>query len=621
MSELLPQLQKIRFDYLQAHGEEKEELRSTYRKLQKEIFSAQLELDPNMKSRPMQLASWDPFKNEVAEWFDAQWMFGVSQFDIVIGNPPYGGTKITNELKSKLSLGSKDPYGAFLARYLRKKTQPTPLKHNGILAFIVSDTFMTIKTHKPLRDFLLENQIHSMIRVHPDTFKATVNTAIIICERLEKEKEDQKLLLMADFTNTSIHEEHDRFEELLGKVTEYTLSDSEEEAQQSEEVLYMKGKNWSSESSPEYAIYCYLQSLIKTNTNHPFFVASPKLFGLMNDTTATKTQVEVGNRKVDGRSISINNKEISVIKLGDVAEVKQGLATGDNDSYLFQNPEARGTYRDINQYKDYLLTERDLDTIRNNENLRKAVINKGISKDDSNSERYFSGRYIIPHDKGGESDIDTGWLPNYFVHTNYYIDWSEWAVKRIKTYKGDSKKIKSRFQNTSYYFLQGIDYSQTGIYSPTFRINSASNFNTEATSIFSNLNQYDLLSNLTSKKNKFFIKNYVDTTVHASADKIKDSRLIEDYKKIRVSLIELIIKNQKETPKYDYASHEQLEIDYLVYKAYGLNWADVQEIEHWYARRYSKLVDAQKQNLADLGKPIDYIEIYKQLAQKYGDLS
>ncbi|MFH1051423.1 MAG: hypothetical protein V1779_10910 [bacterium] len=40
--------------------------------------------------------------------------------------------------------------------------------------------------------------------------------------------------------------------------------------------------------------------------------------------------------------------------------------------------------------------------------------------------------------------------------------------------------------------------------------------------------------------------------------------------------------------------NEQIEIDKLVYEAYGLNEEDIQEVENWYARRCPKLVEAQK---------------------------
>ena len=71
-----------------------------------------------------------------------------------------------------------------------------------------------------------------------------------------------------------------------------------------------------------------------------------------------------------------------------------------------------------------------------------------------------------------------------------------------------------------------------------------------------------------------------------------------------------IIQSQKSDPRYEYASYEQIEIDKLVYEAYGLNADDVQEVENWYARRYSKLSAAQKANLRKLGKSDDYLELY-----------
>lgn len=71
-----------------------------------------------------------------------------------------------------------------------------------------------------------------------------------------------------------------------------------------------------------------------------------------------------------------------------------------------------------------------------------------------------------------------------------------------------------------------------------------------------------------------------------------------------------IIQTQQSNSRFDYASHEQIEIDKLVYEAYGLSAADVEEVENWYARRYGKLSAAQKANLRLLGKSDDYLELY-----------
>jgi hypothetical protein len=519
-------------------------------------------------------------------------------FDCVIGNPPYGGTKISDDVRKDLGIDSKDPYGAFIARFLASNNKQTPLKDGGVLAYIVSDTFMTIKSHHALRRQIMDNYIHKMIRVHPDTFNATVNTAIIICERnTSKSFNQDHICQMVDMTNVSVHDSYSRFVELLGLARGVDFNEVKECV-----------------SNEEYAIYYYSQSLIKTNSNLPFFVASPKLFALMNDcndpSCMPKTiNQEIGGKMLKVRKIEMNGKEIHVVKLGDIADVKVGLQTGDNQAYLFQNPDARGKYRSIDDFREYLLTEEDLDRIRNNDNLRLEVINKGISKDDPLSQRYFGGRYIVPYDKGGESDSDDGWMPNYFVVTDYFIDWSEWAVNRLITlttlernnlYKksGGDKQLCSRFQNIETYFKQGVTFSPTGVYAPTFRIHLPSVYDKEGSCIF--CDSIDLnyqIGIFCSKLTKYYQKNVVNGTVHSMPGDIIEIAFVLGKNPQLIDTVSKIIHQQKIDPRYDYASHEQIEIDKLVYEAYGLNAEDIAEVENWYARRYPKLSQAQKANL------------------------
>jgi hypothetical protein len=531
-------------------------------------------------------------------------------FDIVIGNPPYGGTKIGDDIKSELGLESKDPYGAFIARFISGGDKKTPLKNGGVLAYIVSDTFMTIKSHYPLRKQIMDNYIHKMIRVHPDTFHATVNTAIIIIERnvfpRDKDKRavptfnEKHICQMADLTNISTHGNYDRFVDVL---------------HQTEGVGFTVADTQNTISNGEYAIYYYPQSLIAINSNLPFFVASPKLFALMNDSgkTLKKRIKEIGGKKVQVRIINLNTKEIEVVRLGDIAEVRQGLATGDNDAYLYQNPEARGTYRNINDYKDFLLTEKDLQTIRDNNDLRIEVIEKGISKRNANSDRYFGGRFIIPYDKGGESDVEGGWMPNYFVSTNYFIDWSETAIKRMKTLTIQDRdgsgitKVCSRFQNSDSYFLESITFSWTGVYAPTYRFGLATPYDHGSSCLFSEIDLTQIISFLVSKMGRWQARNIINHTVNFGIDDVKDYSIpVINI----INVVKNIVEKQKINPRYNYASHEQIDIDRLVYEAYGLNAEDVEEVENWYARRYPKLSKAQKENLRKLGKSDDYLVLY-----------
>ena len=542
------------------------------------------------------LAEWFKHATVAAPFFNVETFFpelvadgatrNPAPFHIVIGNPPYGGTKISDAVKDALGLGSKDPYGAFIARFLGDPTRPSPLAEGGVLSYIVSDTFMTIKTHKPLREQMLRHRIHKMIRVSGDTFKATVNCAVILCQRGTASAEHT--CQMADITNVSIHEQHEYFLHLLYRTEGF-----------------VRRQNISNQT---YALYHYRQSLISTNSNVPFFVASPKLFALMNDTTAPVKHESIGGKRVPVRTVKLNGNDVRLVKLGDIAEVKVGLQTGDNDAYLFQNPEARGNYPSIENFRDFLLTEADLERIRSEENLRSEVIQRGMSMDDKNSTRYFGGRYIVPYDKGGESDSEDGWMPNYYVPTNYFIDWSERAVIRMKTLTtrernrvqgkiGGDDSLASRFQNADSYFVRGITFSSRGVYAPTFRGNAGACYDKESSGIFVIGDVDASLGILTSRCAKHLLKGFLQQTVSMDVDTLKE--LPRPTATVLITeLVASIVKSQLKNPRYDYASNEQIEIDRLVYAAYGLNEPDIREVEDWYARRYPKLAAAQRKNLA-----------------------
>ncbi|MFH1956508.1 MAG: DNA methyltransferase [Patescibacteria group bacterium] len=291
----------------------------------------------------------------------------VGGFDIVIGNPPYG-VKVEDDIKEWHGLGSKDSYGIFVSTALKRF-----LKQGGILSYIVSDTWLTIKTHKSLREQVLAKQLHKIIRVHQDCFEATVNACII---SVTNSFDNNSKLIAADLTNISTRKEVEGMREKL-----YHL------------------KDFIGQSTSKFAVYEYNQDLIKTNSNLPIFVGSPKLFALMNDVDCQTTEKEIGGKKIKVRQIKMNGKAVGLVRFGDIADVRVGLQTGDNKSYLFQNPEARGSYRSIAPYKEFLLTERDLEKIASNEILRHKVIQKGFYKskneNDFDEDLWFNGKSLL----------------------------------------------------------------------------------------------------------------------------------------------------------------------------------------------------------------------------------
>lgn len=538
-----------------------------------------------------------------APFFDLKTFFPEIEngFDIVIGNPPYGGFKIDEKVKENLGLGNKDPYGAFIARFLGNGYRVTPLKNGGVLSYIVSDTFMTIGTHLKLRQQMMHNKIFKMVRMSPKTFSATVNTVVIVCEKCKADTTDSaidgNICQMSDMSNIDIHEDYEHFMDILSRST-------------------MQMSNVSNE---EYAIYNYEQKLIKNCSNLPFFVASPKLFGLMNDMNPIRKFSQSEPCLYTVRVNQFNSCEKELCNFGDISEVRQGLATADNKAYLYQEPEARGSYRDINDYREFILTSEDLNTICSNEAIRMDIVNIGISKTNTSSNRYFGGRYIIPYDKGGESDSEGGWLPNYYVPTSYFIDWSEWSVKRMQTLtvaqriieNGEKKRITEKdrrtiaavIRNPTTYFQKGIAFSWTGAYSPTFRINAVGPYDHGASAIFTDvIPTYSCVAILASKLIRYIERTFINHTVNFGVDDVKKIPIIlTPISNLETKVGELINMQAKDR-YYDYASHEQLEIDKMIYDAYGLNEDDINEVETWFARRYPKLAAAQRSNLEKLKK-------------------
>lgn len=493
----------------------------------------------------------------------------VGGFDIVIGNPPYG-VSVDNEIKDWHGLGSKDSYGVFISTSLKRFLKP-----GGILEFITSDTWLTIKTHKQLRIQVLEKTIHRVIRLHQDCFNAVVNVNILSLTNSPSAEDGQ--LITADLTNHSTRTEAVELQAVLQTLPEHVGISTE-----------------------KYAVFSCPQQLIQINSNLPIFVGSPKIFLLTQDVDCEIESRPINGKKVAVRQIKFNDKTLEIVRFGDIAEVKVGLQTGDNWAYLYQNPEARGSYRDINQFRQFLVTEDELKRIASDDKLRMKIIEKGFHKtqDEKNFDPdcWFGGRYIVPYDKGGESDTDSGWLPNYYVPTNYFIDWSTWAVHRMKTLtmfkrdgKGSKTRLCSRFQNSDGYFKEGLTFSITGIYAPTFRIKSIGVFDVKGSSIAIGMNYIESLGILASKLVKLISKVYIYCVVDMQVDAVKEIPMAIGSGQVN-KFVEAIIKKQTQDPRYPYHLYEQKEIDRIVYDLYGLNEGDIREVETWYARRYPRLV-------------------------------
>ncbi|MBK8329298.1 MAG: hypothetical protein IPL09_07480 [Bacteroidetes bacterium] len=143
---------------------------------------------------------------------------------------------------------------------------------------------------------------------------------------------------MADLTNISIHDNYEHFVEVLKltKGVDFVESKTKHQQRRIRHLLLPAGFD-------------------KNKQQPAVFLASPKLFSLMNDSSKDlkKELKEIGGKQVNVRKIKMNGKDIEVVKLGVIGEVRDGLTTGDNDYYLFQNPESRGNYKNINDFNEF----------------------------------------------------------------------------------------------------------------------------------------------------------------------------------------------------------------------------------------------------------------------------
>lgn len=183
-------VRKIRSDYFMADKAGRAFLKAEFGEAQSEISTTEQEL---AKARYRDLVKWRPFANQQTDWFDSEWMFGVRDFDIVIGNPPYGATLTKTEQKYCLEhyksaksedglQGSLDTFSLFVERGLGL------LKTGGNLACIVP---MVITSNDAMT--ALQNELEQKcetIRIASFTNRprqifdnACVRTSIMFCEK------------------------------------------------------------------------------------------------------------------------------------------------------------------------------------------------------------------------------------------------------------------------------------------------------------------------------------------------------------------------------------------------------------------------------------------------------
>jgi hypothetical protein len=158
---LLVKLAKVRHQIFNIKTPKRKfELKLEDKKIRAELEQKLMELGFGRENARL-LSTWDPYdKNKSADFFDAEWMFGIKDgFDIVMGNPPYiRHEKLGKEYKELLceiypnvGNGTADIYVYFFGLSLKLA------KKNGVISFITLNKWLKTKYGKELRRTFTED--------------------------------------------------------------------------------------------------------------------------------------------------------------------------------------------------------------------------------------------------------------------------------------------------------------------------------------------------------------------------------------------------------------------------------------------------------------------------------
>jgi len=226
-NDLIIKLQDIRNRYFSATESEREVLRAKFSHIQEEMKKINSESYGGFASfRHFELQKWQPFSQGSTSWFDPMLMFGFDDFDIVIGNPPYGLINKKQNQSMSITVSSEiENYYKTNDRYVAAKGGMlniyrlfvilcyTLINKQGNLSLIFPLAFMCDLSASNLRKFLLSNSQLHYLEVFPErdderrrVFEAAKMSVCILGlgKELNKESEDFSIRINTDkFVDTN----------------------------------------------------------------------------------------------------------------------------------------------------------------------------------------------------------------------------------------------------------------------------------------------------------------------------------------------------------------------------------------------------------------------------------
>lgn len=492
-----------------------------------------------------------------------------NEIDCIVCNPPYGSSP-QNKLKRLYrriyrdqasvygyKLGGNDLYGFFLAHAIKT------VKDGGTICFIISDTFLSLKSHTVLRRLILDTcKINEILLAPIELFRpmTTSRTCIITLTKHLCEKEYS-------------YESNKAGKGVKRQCECITCN----ERRKSRIKLVDRLKNQSQYPKPPKNVVQYIyQEEYEYIIGNPFWINIPSEFiQIMRYSNPVNQNNVVDGWKFEELRMHIDGGE--------------GISTGDNYSHLvvirgshlwksIQGSPKATKFRVLKQDEITDLTKTDAKTLE--------------------KYRYYGiegKKYLVPFEKGSDT--------KYWGSCGWYIDWSPKSVEKIKNRAKKTRGRNAVFRNPHLYFQRGIiTDAHNGILSATAVENAIPAGNTNL--IFGvDIEIEFLLGYLNSRIASYFLGKIINTSLggmsgHVTPENIKrlpillpvtkkNKESFQNLKKKVVQKVKEVISLLEKDLEADY-SEIQRQIDDLIFEWFNLSKTEKKLIDNYLNRLISE---------------------------------
>lgn len=564
-------------------AKEKHELRKKDKELRDKLKEQLQDIQGLAAEEIHNMAEWNPYdQNTSSKFFDSVWMFGPELkdgFDIVIGNPPYVSNKKTDPVYADVYGFSDDLYNYFFI-----KSMELCKKDTGILAFITSNTFLTLESKHNVRDLLQKYKLLLLNDLGAGVFLgAVVSTVISIVKKTVMET-DYHFKYIDSRDNFEEPDEYDVNVELFKKAIN--------------SVFFAPNK----ENMKIYNKYmATLKSIYK------------KYWPMIS----TSRNIAQNTRSIEEYRNQLKPGDITL--LGVLTDGGVGLQTGNNGKYVAvmdgtrfadnirdsRPTKLRQAYQkfkiselsDITDFSEFLTSKTEVEIADLFDSLKekydrdifgqgylfKIITKKDVANpDDLTQEEKYNGidaskpHYVV-YDKG---DKDGN---RWYLESPYYISWTKENVHLLQT------DPKARWQGYNFFFKEGFCW--TNVLMPTneeskyikCRLKGKSVNDVASMSLYNKYNMTSVLYFVALLNSRFmynYLKEFINNTVNLQINDFRQLPIIipseeqlnqlNDITKRAITIKQSVYSSGQDVEKQQNLADLQQELEDCVRKLYDL---------------------------------------------------